>query len=308
MSENVSVGGLSPESSGSATPSSNPSPPAQGSESPPSDGTLTPTGADGVSQSTPGASLLSPDTFAWDDWDGSTYDSFPEEVRPWAEKFGGHYSPQIEKLQTQNKDWERFLGSLADDTSSPDTEKTAALAKEIAALKAAAEESTGRYSTLESEYAQYKTDIEAEQAAFYRSQAAEFIRQNEDVFDDVGKTAMVSLLDADEDYPMDALVSAIRAGKASGRLDEVVAAASKLIQEKVPANRLMQLLNIEAGLTPPAPKSETTPKVPSSSPTADLQGRGVSGPTRKPPERYTLGNLGSRLGARVSRAALAKNR
>ena len=56
------------------------------------------------------------------------------------------------------------------------------------------------------------------------------------------------------------------------------------------------------------PKAILDGKVPSASPTADLQGRGVSGPTRKPPERYTLGNLGSRVGARVSRAARAKNR
>ena len=38
------------------------------------------------------------DAFDWDSWDGSDYEAFPEQVRPWADKLNGHHTKSLDSV------------------------------------------------------------------------------------------------------------------------------------------------------------------------------------------------------------------
>ena len=56
------------------------------------------------------------DSFDWDEWDGKSYDSFPEQVRGWADRIGSVHSKQANsarsKFDTELEYWKRMYEAL----------------------------------------------------------------------------------------------------------------------------------------------------------------------------------------------------
>lgn len=80
------------------------------------------TDSDSTPNGTPEAVELEPsvtaDTFGWDDWDGSE-DAFPEDVRPWASKFNGHYQKQLELTKSEANKLKSIYESLMEGREDP---------------------------------------------------------------------------------------------------------------------------------------------------------------------------------------------
>lgn len=92
-----------------------------------------PTGGGGESQ------MLTPEDYAWDEWDGSTYDDFPEEVQPWLTQAGGYFDKRLtakERELNQTKAlYEAFTNGYEDPRIAEFNEKFQTLEQEKGLLE-----------------------------------------------------------------------------------------------------------------------------------------------------------------------------
>lgn len=56
------------------------------------------------------------DSFSWDEWDGKSYEQFPEQVRSWADKIGSRHSKDVHSLKnnhgTELDYWKRMYEAM----------------------------------------------------------------------------------------------------------------------------------------------------------------------------------------------------
>lgn len=228
-----------------------------------------------------GYDFPSPDSFGWDAWDGAGYDSFPDQIRPWAERLGEHYSSKHSDLQAQladaqsQADLTKWLTENSDtDTQVSElTTRYSSLQEEHNAIKAAHE-------AAKAEHAEYKAAIEAREQAYAADVSQRFITDNQEILSKPGVAKGVAdLLEADPDFnPMVGLKVAEIALQ-SGQSEHVFAEATKLAQAKIPQGYFFEMLNARIGGGGQAPRSggQAAGAVARlvASPTAGLQGSGV---------------------------------
>lgn len=104
MEENTQTSAATaPSTGGSPAPATGGAPSAPSAEPTPQ-ASAQPTPAPAPAQASAQASAQpapeprpSPDAFQWDAWDGNSWDAFPEDIRPWAERLHGHLNTSWEK-------------------------------------------------------------------------------------------------------------------------------------------------------------------------------------------------------------------
>ena len=150
-------------------------------------------------------SFPSAEEFDWDGWD-TTDDSFPEQVRPWANRLRGHYDTEMEtKISDMDKSREIYEALLSGQED-----------PRLEDYKAKVDTWTGKYNdahgqleVIQKEYKEYQkivTDAIDEEAIEY---ANKFKAANDDIFGD--KTLKATFADLlDEGWEIETAVVAAR--------------------------------------------------------------------------------------------------
>lgn len=146
----------------------------------------TPTGSSPVAE----PSSVSPDTFAWDQWDGS-YDPFPEPVRPWLEKAEGRHKSKYEQLNSEAEYVKKLYGDLTSDMGDPRV-------KELESKYSEAEQRllglTEREQELTSALAAMTKERDDERRAAVEEEANRYRQANQWIFDGGEKQQAASSL------------------------------------------------------------------------------------------------------------------
>lgn len=99
------------------------------------------------------------DSFDWDSWDGSDYDGFPEQIRPWADKLGNKYSKHVESLSSQHTSeldyWKRMYEAMSYGEEDP----------RVAELSTQLEELTSKNTEMQDKYSQMEKVLNEEREA-----------------------------------------------------------------------------------------------------------------------------------------------
>jgi len=132
-------------------------------------------------EATPSAPDLTADTYTWDQWDGSSYDAFPESVRPWLEKAGGFYSSREEAIRSDVKQTQKILDTLLADLEDPRVADLTAKYNEAASWRAEKEQ---EWAQKEQEWKAYQTAVENSYRAYVDEIARNFEERNPWIFQD----------------------------------------------------------------------------------------------------------------------------
>lgn len=99
------------------------------------------------------------DSFDWENWDGTDYDSFPQEVRPWADKLKSYHTESLDSLTSIHKNevdyWKRMYDALSYGDEDP----------RIAELTKSVEDITAREQQAQEQLAALTQEINAEREA-----------------------------------------------------------------------------------------------------------------------------------------------
>lgn len=99
------------------------------------------------------------DSFDWESWDGSNYESFPEQVRPWADKLKSYHTDSLDSLASSHKTevdyWKRMYEALSYGDEDP----------RISELTQSVEELTNREKQAQEQLAALNKEINTEREA-----------------------------------------------------------------------------------------------------------------------------------------------
>lgn len=99
------------------------------------------------------------DSFDWDSWDGTNYESFPEQVRPWADKLNSYHTGSLDSLASTHKTevdyWKRMYEALSYGDEDP----------RISELTQSVEELTNREKQAQEQLAALNKEINTEREA-----------------------------------------------------------------------------------------------------------------------------------------------
>lgn len=106
------------------------------------------------------------DSFAWDEWDGETYDNFPEQVRSWADKIGSVHSKRSNsersQFNTELEYWKRMYEALQYGDEDP---RIADMASQIEQMTSQNQEWEQKFSALEKDV---ETEREQENERYFK--------------------------------------------------------------------------------------------------------------------------------------------
>ena len=104
--------------------------------------------------------------FGWDEWDGQDYDLFPEQVRPWANKFAERNTSSLEELNTKYNTevnyWKRMYDAVNYGEEDP---RVAELTGQLEAFNKEKEDLQNKYAALEKVL---NTEREAENERYFQ--------------------------------------------------------------------------------------------------------------------------------------------
>lgn len=104
--------------------------------------------------------------FGWDEWDGQDYDLFPEQVRPWANKFAERSTSSLEELNTKHNTevnyWKRMYDAVNYGEEDP---RVAELTGQLEAFNTEKENLQNKYAALEKVL---NTEREAENERYFQ--------------------------------------------------------------------------------------------------------------------------------------------
>jgi len=96
------------------------------------------------------------DSFSWDEWDGKSYEQFPEQVRSWADKIGSKHAKDVHSLQsshgTELDYWKRMYEAMQYGDEDP----------RIGDMTSQLEKITSDKQDMEQRYAQLQKTVNAE--------------------------------------------------------------------------------------------------------------------------------------------------
>lgn len=134
-----------------------------------------------------------PTSFEWDSWDGSTYDPFPEDVRPLAEQFGKFYTSKHEQTKAEHDRLQALYDTLIAGDEDPRVSEFMTKAEQAEAARAKLEaDLNGTRSEFE---AVVKFVLEKEEARA-KAEADEFEAANPWLFSGQHDDVAIELLDA----------------------------------------------------------------------------------------------------------------
>lgn len=256
----------------------------------------------------PAAPKPAPDSFGWDDWDGSAFDAFPEDVRPWLEKAHGRlnqtWDEQRSQLEQRAKDaaaraekfrqyWESAISGMDEDPrlSEYDQARQQAEAAAKQAQEYAAEVRRQAESMVEAETQRYMT------WAIERAGGEKAVQA---LLSGVANEASEL---ADLGYEPHNIFDIARFGP------EAMKAAVQLAKDGVKENYALRLLKAEYGDKLSPSKTEAAPAAPSYS--AAAQAVAGAKPAHRPeaPAPTPINNLSmSEARMLAAKRALAGNR
>lgn len=237
----------------------------------------------------PAEDPITSETFGWDDWDGK-HDSFPEDIRGWAEKINGHWSPKIKEHEEDAARYQRLYEALSYGQEDP----------RLNELQTKNTEWETKYTTLENELTGFKTSLEE----YENQQVEEFVNKfyeshgQELEKDENLKKAVTSLVEQELDP-----YYAVKVAKLG---NEATAFALELKKENVPDKRALELISLKFSAT------NTPSAQPSVQPPLSKSQRAVTGATpahrpQKPVVRMQDLNRRDQL-SRAAKIAIASNR
>ena len=84
------------------------------------------------------------DSFDWENWDGSDYETFPEQVRPWADKLKSYHTESLDSLTSIHKNevdyWKRMYEALSYGDEDPRIKELTKSVEDITAREQQAQE------------------------------------------------------------------------------------------------------------------------------------------------------------------------
>tara|TARA_R110002126_G_scaffold69648_1_gene175641 strand:+ start:3142 stop:3975 length:834 start_codon:yes stop_codon:yes gene_type:complete len=245
--------------------------------------------AEPPAEEAPAEDPITSETFGWDDWDGK-HESFPEDVRGWAEKINGHWNPKIKEHEEDAQRYQRLYEAMSYGQEDPRLEE----------LKTTNTEWETKYTTLETELSGFKTSLEE----YENQQVDEFVNKFYEQYgqeleqDESLKNAVTSLVEEDVDPYYAVQVAKMGEGAA--------ALALELKKENVPDKRAMELISLKFSAT------NTPSAQPSVQPPLSKSQRAVTGATpahrpQKPVVRMQDLDRREQL-SRAAKIAIASNR
>lgn len=237
----------------------------------------------------PAEDPITSETFGWDDWDGK-HDSFPEDIRGWAEKINGHWNPKIKEHEEDAARYQRLYEALSYGQEDP----------RLNELQTTNTEWETKYTTLENELTGFKTSLEE----YENQQVEEFVNKfyeshgQELEKDENLKNSVTSLVEQELDP-----YYAVKVAKLG---NEATAFALELKKENVPDKRALELISLKFSAT------NTPSAQPSVQPPLSKSQRAVTGATpahrpQKPVVRMQDLNRREQL-SRAAKIAIASNR
>jgi hypothetical protein len=181
---------------------------APASAAPPTDVQASSSPAAGAAPSASGAPSVqsdfgSPDKFGWDDWDGESYDSFPEPIRPWAERFGSYHKSTFDKQLASERDQLSQVREIYETLMEgrEDPRLKAAMDSETK-YKTQIGELTSRAELAEKNFKEYQRIVDQHARAEAQRIADNFKAQNPDIFSDPKKVEVLGEL-LEEDWELE---------------------------------------------------------------------------------------------------------
>lgn len=204
-----------------------------------------------------------PDSFGWDDWDGSSYDDFPEDVRPIAERFSKWHSTRTESQRQEQERlqmlYDALLGGEEDPRLSEYTSKYEEANKSLEAYRT-------KYDEARREVESVINFVMQQEESRLKAEADAFEAANKWLFTPEYDGIAVELLDAGFDYKV--LPELVKLPKsirdtAKSVLDktkdsDIAIRVAKA--EASPKSSDTGTAPFVAGSTSPAPKVRTTEK------------------------------------------------
>ena len=168
------------------------------------------------------------DSFGWDDWDGK-HEAFPEDIRGWAEKINGYWSPKIKEHEEDAARYQRLYEALSYGQEDP----------RLNELQTKNTEWETKYTTLENELNSFKESLEEYEnqqveefvTKFYDTHGEE-LEQNPEL-----KSAVTTLVENEFDP-----YYAVKLAKLGSDAAEF---ALELKKENVPDKRALELISLK---------------------------------------------------------------
>lgn len=121
------------------------------------------------------------DSFDWENWDGSDYEIFPEQVRPWADKLKSYHTESLDSLASTHKNevdyWKRMYEALSYGDEDP----------RIAELSKSVEELTAKEQQAQEQLAALTEEINSEREAENTRYFAWFEKNYQSKLEDLAK-------------------------------------------------------------------------------------------------------------------------
>jgi len=99
------------------------------------------------------------DSFDWDNWDGSDYEAFPEQIRPWVDKLGDKYTKHLDSTTSQHTSeldyWKRMYEAMSYGEEDP----------RVSELSTQLEELTSKNTEMQDKYSQMEKVLNEEREA-----------------------------------------------------------------------------------------------------------------------------------------------
>lgn len=176
------------------------------------------------------------DAFDWDSWDGSDYEAFPEQVRPWADRLNGHHAKSLDSLaKTNNTEvdyWKRMYEAMSYGEEDP---RVNDLTSQLEALNATNTELQDKYATMERELS---SEREAENDRYFKWFEKNYQGKLEQLAKSHGvkpaEEMVVSLMDLDMDVHVAVEVSLMGT--------EAIAAAKALSEQVKDSSLVLEIL------------------------------------------------------------------
>ena len=200
------------------TPASSPTPSAPAaSASPPSGAPPSPvvdaavgspseTPPSGPPSGEPSGAPIDADTFGWDTWDDSSFDAFPEPVRPWAQKLHGRFSAKTEEEVKKLNALREIYDSIISENTDP---RLTTAQQEVEKLKKWQEGAAKNFGDVLAELRSKEEAMEKFHLQQAEQEAAAFRAKHSWIFDDgsMQHTAMELL---NEDFEAEQLPELLR--------------------------------------------------------------------------------------------------
>ena len=182
------------------------------------------------------------ETFKWDGWEGAT-DSFPETIKPWAERISSYHQTKNATLEKNHRNLKELYDAVLSGGEDPRikefAESKAGWDTERAALTAKHAELQQGWDATKNEYASYEQAVYKYHVEKAGEHLEEFVNARPEILKDEAKYELFSgLLDERWDLPS--------ADKLLKMSPEAVALARKAKSEGVPAHYAIQIAENQA--------------------------------------------------------------